>query len=87
MNAGIKTLDGLVKTAIERLKTLEQENALLRKQVESYAADRTRLMKAGRSPAAEEARKKLKKRLLRLCEKIEKASSAQGYLFDGLDDE
>ncbi len=87
MNAGIKTLDGLVKTAIERLKTLEQENALLRKQVESYAADRTRLMKAGRSPAAEEARKKLKKRLFRLCEKIEKASSAQGYLFDGLEDE
>lgn len=87
MNAGIKTLDGLVKTAIARIKALEDENALLRKQVESYAADRTKLMKAGRGPAAEEARRRLKKRLARLCEKIEKASSQQGFLFDGLDDE
>ncbi len=87
MNAGIKNLDGLVKNAITRLKELQEENALLRKQVESYAADRTKLMKAGRSPAAEEARRKLKKRLLRLCEKIEKASSPQGYLFEGLDEE
>lgn len=87
MNAGIKTLDSLVKTAIARIKALEDENALLRKQVESYAADRTKLMKAGRSPAAEEARKRLKKRLARLCEKIEKASSQQGFLFDGLEDE
>lgn len=87
MNAGIKTLDSLVKTAIARIKALEEENAMLRKQVESYAADRTRLMKADRSPAAEEARKKLKRRLARLCEKIEKASSPQGLLFDGLEDE
>lgn len=87
MNAGIKTLEGLVKTAVSRLRELEEENAVLRKQVESYAADRTKLMKAGRGPAAEEARRKLKKRLARLCEKIEKASSSQGYLFDGLEDE
>ena len=88
MRSKIKRLEELVVNAAELIPRLEEENAVLKKQVELLGAERGKSAKnlAG-ARELQEFKAGIKKKLSRICAKIEKASELQPGLFeDGTDD-
>ncbi|MDA8132820.1 MAG: hypothetical protein M0011_15055 [Elusimicrobia bacterium] len=83
MHNRIKSLEALVNEAMSRLSALTEENAMLKKQVEMLGAARSKAAAsgaAGRELAELKAR--VRRRLERICDKIERAGEGQPGLFD-----
>lgn len=86
MHNRIKRLEELVNAASERIGALKAENAVLKQQVELLGAARNKA--ASNTAAARELadfKAKVRRRLERICAKIEKANDQQPGLFE--DDE
>jgi len=82
VHAKIKRLEELVNNSVSLIKKLEEENAVLKHQVESLAADRQKIIK--NSAAVKELtefKNRVRKRLLRVSARIEKAITLQDTLF------
>ena len=82
MHPTIKRLEELVNDRIATIKKLEEENAVLKQQVESLAADRQKIMK-GSAAARElaEFKSKVRKKLARVTARIDKVITLQDTLF------
>ncbi len=82
MHAKIKRLEELVNTSIAAVKKLEEENAVLKQQVEVLAADHQKIMK-GSAAARElaEFKSKVRKKLARVTARIDKVITLQDTLF------
>jgi hypothetical protein len=88
MHNRIKRLEELVSGASGLIARLREENEVLRKQVELLSAARNKA--ASNSAAARELaefRTKVRRRLERICARIEKANDQQPVLFEEEDDE
>jgi predicted nucleic acid-binding Zn-ribbon protein len=87
MHNRIKRLEALVAGASELIARLKEENEVLKKQVELLGAARS---KAGANSAAArelaDFKAKVRRRLERICARIDKANDLQPGLF-GEDDE
>jgi len=88
MHNRIKRLEELVKGASELIERLKSENDVLKKQVELLGAARSKAS-SNTSAARELAdyRAKVRRRLERICAKIEKANDQQPVLFEEDDGE
>ena len=88
MHSRIKHLEELVAGASELIARLKEENVVLRKQVELLTAARN---KAASNTAAarelEDFKAKVRRRLERICAKIEKANDLQPGLFEEEDEQ
>lgn len=82
MHTKIKRLEELVNSSVALLKKLEDENAVLKQQVEALAADRVKIMKnsAGVRELAE-FKSRIRKKLSRVTARIDKAITLQDTLF------
>ena len=78
----IKQLEELVNGSIALIKKLEDENAVLKQQMDALAADRGKILKnsAGVRELAE-FKGRIKKKLSRLAARIDKAITLQDTLF------
>ena len=82
MHTKIKRLEELVNNSVTLIKKLEEENAVLKQQVASLAADREKIVKNSASARElSEFKNKVRKRLLRVSARIEKAITLQDTLF------
>lgn len=82
MHDKIQELEKLINSSVSLIKKLEQENALLQKQVSSLSKERDSVNKgAVKTKEFKEWRQKVKKKLSKICVKIEKASNNQDELF------
>jgi len=83
MHSKIKRLEELVVNATAIIARLEEENAVLKKQVELLSAERG---KSAKNSAAvrelAEFKAGIKKKLVRICARIEKACDPQPGLFE-----
>ena len=88
MHNRIKRLEQLVSTAAETIRRLKEENAVLTGQVELLGAARGKAA-ANTSAARELAafKDKVRRRLERVCAKIEKLNDLQPGLFEENQDE
>ena len=82
MHTKIKRLEELVNNSIAIVKKLEEENAVLKQQVEALAADRQKIVK-GSAAARElaEFKSKVRQKLSRIAARIDKAITLQDTLF------
>lgn len=83
MHTRIKRLEQLVNDAQALIGRLKEENEVLKKQVELLGAARSKA--ASNTSAARELadfKDKLRRRLERLCARIEKVNDAQPGLFE-----
>ena len=88
MHNRIKRLEEQVNGASERISRLKEENEVLRKQVELLGAARTKA--SSNTAAARELadfKAKLRRRLERICARIEKDNDRQPALFEDDDAE
>lgn len=88
MHNRIKRLEELVNAASELIARLKEENKVLKQQVELLGAARNK--SASNTAAARELadfKAKVRRRLERLCAKIEKANDLQPALFEDDDAE
>ncbi len=88
MHNRIKRLEELVNGASELIAQLKEENKVLKQQVELLGAARNKA--ASNTAAARELAEfkvKVRRRLERLCAKIEKANDLQPALFEDDDAE
>jgi len=78
----IKKLEELVNTSVALIKKLEDENSVLKQQVDALAADRAKIVKnsAGVRELAE-FKSRIKKKLARVSARIDKAITMQDTLF------
>lgn len=86
MHSRIKRLEELVAAASEAISRLREENEVLRGQVEMLGAARGKA--AANTAAARELsefKARVRRRLERLCAKIEKVNDLQPGLFEGDD--
>ena len=82
MHEKIDELEKLINTAASLIKKLEEENDLLQKQVNSLIKERDKTSKgSAKTKEFKDWRLKVKKKLSKICIKIEKASSQQDELF------
>ncbi|MEA3307489.1 MAG: hypothetical protein U9Q34_06860 [Elusimicrobiota bacterium] len=82
MRDKIVELEKLINSAIPLIKKLEEENELLQKQVASLIKERDKTNQGNvKTKEFKDWRQKVKKKLSKLCIKIEKASSQQDELF------
>lgn len=83
MHTRIKRLEKLVSDSASLIGRLTQENGVLKKQVELLGAARSKAS-SGSAAARELAdfKDKLRRRLERICAKIEKANDGQPELFE-----
>jgi len=87
MHNRIKRLEEQVNGASERISRLKEENEVLRKQVELLGAARTKA--SSNTAAARELadfKAKLRRRLERICARIEKDNDRQPALFEEEDE-
>jgi len=78
----IDELEKLINSAASLIKKLEQENSLLQKQVDSLMKERDKTNKGtAKTREFKDWKQKVKKKLSKICIKIEKASSQQDELF------
>ena len=83
MHSKIKRLEELVINATALLSRLEEENAVLKKQVELLSAERGKSAKnSAGARELEEFKTGIKKKLSRICARIKKASELQPGLFE-----
>ncbi|MEI7481091.1 MAG: hypothetical protein WCK75_01945 [Elusimicrobiota bacterium] len=82
MHTKIKQLEELVDGSIALIKKLEDDNAVLKQQVDALTADRGKILKnsAGVRELAE-FKSRIKKKLSRLTARIDKAITLQDTLF------
>lgn len=82
MHTKIKRLEELVDSSLSLIKKLEDENAVLRQQLEALAADRAKNLKnsAGARELGE-FKSMVRKKLSRLTARIDKAITLQDTLF------
>lgn len=81
MHNKIKTLEHLIENAVVQIKELEKENAMLKKQVQSYELEMEKYLKEiERVRKFEEFRKNLKKRLLKICMRIDKVINSKSQM-------
>lgn len=88
MHNRIKRLEDLVSAAAAAIQRLKEENAVLKGQVELLGAARGKA--ASNTAAARELidfKAKVRRRLERICSKIEKVNDQQPGLFGGDEDE
>jgi regulator of sigma D len=88
MHNRMKRLEELVSGASELIARLKEENEVLKKQVELLGAARSKA--ASNSAAARELaefKTKVRRRLERICAKIEKANDLQPGLFEEDDEQ
>jgi len=82
MRDKIAELEKLINSAASLIKKLEEENGLLQKQVNSLIKERDKTNKGtAKTKEFKDWRQKVKKKLSKICIKIEKASSQQDELF------
>ena len=82
MHTKIKRLEELVNSSLVLIKKLEDENAVLKQQLEALASDRAKIMKnsAGLRELAE-FKSRVGKKLARVTARIDKAITLQDTLF------
>ena len=83
MHGRIKRLEELVAAASETLSRLKEENEVLRRQVELLSAARSKA--SSNTAAARELadfKARVRRRLERICARIEKANDPQPGLFE-----
>ncbi|OGR62102.1 MAG: hypothetical protein A2X31_02930 [Elusimicrobia bacterium GWB2_63_22] len=88
MHNRIKRLEELVVSASSLIEKLKEENGVLRKQVELLGAARGKA--ASNTAAARELaefRTRVKRKLERICARIEKANDLQPGLFEEEDEQ
>jgi len=88
MHSRIKRLEELVAGASELIGRLQEENGVLKKQVELLTAARNKA--ASNTAAARELadfKAKVRRRLERICAKIEKVNDLQPGLFEEDDEQ
>ncbi len=88
MHNRIKRLEKLVDDSCALIKALKEENEVLKKQVELLGAARNKAA-AGSAAARELAdfKARVRRRLERICSKIERANDPQPGLFEEEDGE
>ena len=82
MLPNIKQLEELAKSSVALIKKLEDENAVLKQQVEALNTDRLRMIK--NSPGARELalfKDKVRKKISRIIARIDKTITLQDTLF------
>jgi hypothetical protein len=83
MHNRIKRLEDLVASASALIARLEQENGVLKEQVELLSAERGRAAKnSSGARELEEFKAKVRRKLARICARIEKSSELQPGLFE-----
>ena len=82
MHTKIKRLEELVNSSVALLRKLEDENAILKQQVEALVSDRAKIIKnsAGVRELAE-FKSRVRKKLVRVTARIDKAITLQDTLF------
>lgn len=87
MHNRIRSLEKLVADASVLIEQMREENEVLRKQVEMLGAERGRSA-SGTAAARElaELKAKVRRRLERICARIEKADELQPGLFEEEDE-
>lgn len=81
MHNKIKTLEHLIENAVVQIKELAKENIALKKQIQSYELEMEKYLKEiEKVRKFEEFRKSLKKRLLKICMKIDKAINSKSQM-------
>ncbi|MFH1619032.1 MAG: hypothetical protein ABIG11_03925 [bacterium] len=74
MHNRIKILEDLVSETASRIKKLEEENVILRRQVDSLSSEAKRMYEGmKRLRQLEDWKARLKNRLQKLCSRIDKA--------------
>ena len=82
MHARIKRLEELVNSSVALIKKLEEENSVLRRQAEALAADRQKIMKnSGGARELADFKSRVRKKLVRVAARIDKAITLQDTLF------
>lgn len=82
MLSKLKRLEELVKTSIARIKQLEDENSVLRSQVQALNENRQKILKdAAGSRELAQFKEKVRKKLSRINARIEKVITLQDTLF------
>ena len=83
MYSKLKRLEELIVNATALISRLEEENAVLKKQVELLSSERGKSAKnSADARELEEFKARIKKKLSRICARIEKASELQPGLFE-----
>ena len=82
MHAKIKRLEELVDSSIALIQKLEEENSALKHQVEALSSDRQKIIKnSSGARELEEFKNRVRKKLVRVSARIEKAITLQDTLF------
>lgn len=82
MLSKLKRLEELVKTSIARIRQLEDDNTVLRSQVQALSEDRQRILKnASGSRELSQFKEKVRRKLSRINARIEKVITLQDTLF------
>jgi hypothetical protein len=82
MHTRIKRLEKLVSDSASLIGRLTQENGVLKKQVELLGAARSKASSGSAARELADFKDKLRRRLERICAKIEKANDGQPELFE-----
>jgi tRNA U54 and U55 pseudouridine synthase Pus10 len=78
----IKRLEELVNNSVALIKKLEEENAVLKQQVQALTADRQRIIKnSAGARELERFKDKVRRKLSRITAGIDKAITLQDTLF------
>ena len=78
----IKRLEELVNNSVAFIKKLEEENTVLKQQVEALAADRVKILKNSASVRElAEFKSRVRKKLFRVTARIDKAITLHDTLF------
>lgn len=79
----MKRLEEVIVKANKHLAQLKEENSVLKKQIELLSSERGKSVKNSTgAKELEELKIKVKKKLSRICARIEKASELQPGLFE-----
>ena len=82
MHNQIKRLEELVKSSVVLIKKLEDENAVLRQQIQALNADRQKQMRnSSGTRALEQFKDKVRRKLSRITARIDKTITLQDTLF------
>ncbi|HBB67531.1 MAG: hypothetical protein A2X28_09930 [Elusimicrobia bacterium GWA2_56_46] len=82
MHTRIKRLEELVNSSVALIKKLEEENSVLRQQAEALAADRQKIIKnTGGGRELADFKSRVRKKLVRVAARIDKAITLQDTLF------
>ena len=82
MHAKIKRLENLIDSSVALVRKLEEENSVLKQQIEALSSDRQRIIKNSTgAKELSEFKSRVRKKLSRVTARIDKAITLQDTLF------